>query len=71
MDVLKVTMVAALRKMIKVVPAGIVLSNTLDILEELIKEKELERLRDSLTNLRDGLLEVRGVLVQHEERLDY
>ena len=39
MDVLKVTMVAALRKMIKVVPAGIVLSNTLDILEELIKEK--------------------------------
>ncbi|MEY8396763.1 hypothetical protein AALB64_18470, partial [Lachnospiraceae bacterium 45-P1] len=48
MDVLKITMVAALRKMIKVVPAGIVLSNTLDILEELIKEKELERLRACL-----------------------
>lgn len=71
MDVLKVTMAVALRKMIQVVPAGIVLSNTLDILEELIKEKELEHIRNGLANLRDGLLEVRGVLVQHEERLEY
>lgn len=71
MDVLKVTMTVALRKMIQVVPAGIVLSKTLDILEELIKEKELEHIRNGLISLRDGLLEVRGVLVQHEERLDY
>lgn len=71
MDVLKITMSVALRKMIQVTPAGIVLSHTLDLLDELMKEKELEHLRDGFTGLRDGLLEVRGVLVQHEERLDY
>ena len=71
MDVLKVTMAVALRKMIQVVPAGIAFSNVLDILEGLINEKELEDLKEGLVNLKDGLLEAKNVLVQHEERLDY
>lgn len=46
-----------------------VFSNTLEILNKLLDQKELINLKPGLISLRDGLLEIKDILIDHEKRL--